>query len=194
MPPTTNKVWASTPPRDSIEFLTLPSGQTCHARRIGLEAIMTAGLLGEADSLTAMVDRQHVQRVKNKDGSVMETINARTVMKDPKALQSIVLLVDRAAPFIVAEPLVRCHVEELPDGKTRNIPAEDRDKDSVYTDQIPLEDKMFLFEYAVGGTRDVDRFREQSGAAVAGVADVEGIPHKAVRAAGNNRADRRRKH
>jgi hypothetical protein len=189
-----NKIWANTSPTDTVEFITLPSGQTCYARRMGLEGIMKAGILGEADSLTAMVDRKHIKRVRDpKTKEVTEELNPSSVLKDAKALKDIVLLVDRAAPFIVTEPAVASHVEVLEDGSTRMIPPEERDESFVYTDQIPLEDKMFLFDYAVGGTRDVHTFRQQSSDAVAGVVDGEDVPAKAVRVAGNRAARRSRK-
>lgn len=172
MPPKTNNVWRNTAPADSVEFLTLPSGQTCSARRIGIESLLATGLLGEADSLTAYVDQKHIKRVNGKEPEV----DVSSAMKDPKTLQQIVLLVDRITPFIVADPTVRSHVEDIDGGGTRNIPEAERDTEAVYTDQIPLEDKMFLFNFAVGGTRSADRFLGQSADAVAGVADVTDVP------------------
>ena len=32
----------------------------------------------------------------------------------------------------------------------------------VYADQVEMEDKLFLFQFVVGGTRDLERFRKES--------------------------------
>lgn len=197
MPPV-NNVWASTPAENAVEEITLPSGQVCHARRMGLETMIAAGLLGEADSLSAVVGDKHITRVREAKGNkVKEELSASSMMRDPKALQRIVLLVDRATPFIVAEPRVVSHVEILEEGKGDQLPVtrlvENREPGVIYTDQIGLEDKMFLFNFAVGGTRDLERFRSESDAAVAGVEHGEGVPHTAQRTNGGGGKRRRRR-
>jgi hypothetical protein len=175
--PTVNSVWATAIPINTTELITLPSGQTCYARRLGLEGIMTAGLLGDADSLTAFVGTKHIRRVrganKKPDG---EEVDGRSVMQDPEALKRIVFLVDRATPMIVSDPVVHTHFRYLDDGTTQMIPQEEREPGQIYTDMIQLQDKMFLFNFAIGGTRDLERFRNESASAVEDVPDGQDVP------------------
>lgn len=175
-----NDVWATSTPTDSSEDLTLPSGQTCRAKRLGLEGVMTSGILGEADSLTAYVGRQHVDRVRKGNGSTEEKLNASSVLKDPEALKAIVFLVDRAVPLIVETPPVQSHF--VPDGDTtRMLSAAEREDGVIYTDRIPLEDKMFLFNFSIGGSRSLEQFRSATDSVVAGLDSVESLPSKPKR-------------
>lgn len=200
MPPTNdqqvvNNVWASQPSHTGeVEFLTLPSGQTCHARRIGLEGMIEAGLLSESDTLLAIVDDKHIKRVRNVQGKnpklqdQVSEVNAREIMKDPAMLKKIVFFVDSTMPVVVMDPVVRTHFKilgpaekegDLPN--TELIPFAEREQGVVYTDQIGMEDKMFLFQYCVGGTRDLESFRAETNAAVAGVDDGEGVSRETQR-------------
>lgn len=179
MPPTTepvvNDVWAQASPLNQSATLTLPSGQVCKAMRMGMEGILAAGLLGDADSLTAYVGRRHLRDVKGGKGADHQELNIKTIAQDPEALKRIVFLVDRAVPMIVTEPQVLSHFRWLPEGGTEMIPADEREEGRVYTDQIGLEDKMFLFQYAVGGSASVERFRGQPNATVADVPDRKDV-------------------
>ena len=186
MPPTNepepviNQVWAQAQAVNTAATLTLPSGQVCKAKRLGMEGILTAGLLGDADSLTAYVGRKHVRKVKGGKGPDVETVNVRTIAQDPEALKRVVFLVDRATPHIVAEPTVHLHLEFLDEGGTRMIPPEERVEGGIYTDMIGLEDKMFLFQFAVGGSGDLERFRSESATVMEDVPDGEDVPRPAV--------------
>lgn len=187
-----NNVWGTSAPSTQTEFLTLPSGQTAYANRLGMEGLLMAGVLGQADSLTAYVGKEHVQRVRGAKGQPDgEKVNASSVMRDPEALRSIVKLVDMATPHIVSNPVVHLHFTVRDDDTTLIIPMAERDKALIYTDQISFDDKMFLFNFAIGGTRDLQRFREESAAAVAGVEDVPGVPRPPVRL---SRSERRKQH
>jgi hypothetical protein len=195
MPPTTepqiNNIWASTTPAaaaGTVEFLTLPSGQTCRVRRIGIEGMIEAGLLTEGDSLMAIVDEKHVKRARNNEGKnpkvkdLSDRASAVEIMRNPEMLKKVVFFVDQTLPVVVVEPSIRAHFKILSPAKnqgdlpeTAMIPIEERDAGFVYTDQVGLEDKMFIFQYCVGGTRDIETFRTQSADAVAGVDDGEGV-------------------
>lgn len=195
MPPTpqeetqvVNNVWGTSPLGGAPTFLTFPSGQTGYAKAVGLQGIMEAGLLGEADSLTAYVGREHVRRVRGAKGRPDgEEMNAETLMRDPSALKKIVKLVDSVAPLVMAEPKVLCHFEVLPDGDTKMIEPSDRVPGAIYTDQLPLEDKMFLFQFATSGVTDAQSFRQESAAAVGAVVDGQGVQSPTVASAGQKR-------
>jgi hypothetical protein len=198
MPPTrkfkANNVWAQQAILGSAEQLTLPSGQTCLAKRIGMDGMLEAGILGEADSLTAYVGRKHVRRVRGAKGTPDgEQVNISSVMRDPEAIKAMVFLMDRAVPLIVVDPKVHLHFEFLDNGQTKMIPVEDREPGEVYTDQIGFEDKAYLFQYAVGGTRDLERFRQQSADAVAGVDNGEDVSVPAERSTRDRSSASRRR-
>lgn len=169
--PVINNIWGSQPAEGETELITLPSGQVARAMRIGLQTLVAEGLLGETDSLSSYVGEQHIRRVRNNKGKLVnkEEISASSIASDPEALKRVLLLVDRALPHIVVEPRVLSHVEDLPDGGTKRIDSADRVAGAVYTDQVGLEDKMFLFQFAMGGVRDLERFREESDNAVADI-------------------------
>jgi hypothetical protein len=197
MPSTTdqfevNNVWASAAAQDVSESLTLPSGQTCRAKRLGMEGILAAGILGDADTLTAFVDRKHVRKVRGGKGADTEEIDMKSILKDPTALPKMVMLCDRAVPLIVEIPQVLLHFKDNADGTTTKIPVDERESGAIYTDMITLEDKIFLFSFAVGGTRDIESFREQSARAVAGVADGESVSVPTERPAGNKKRSSRK--
>jgi hypothetical protein len=191
MPPVdskVNNVWANTAPEGTSELLTLPSGQTAQCKRMGMSGLVEAGILNDVDTLTSLVDQKHVRKVRGAKGRADgEAIDAASLMKDPESMKKIILLVDRSTPAIVAEPAVHLHLRDLPDGTTQFIPVEERIPGGIYTDQIGFEDKMFLFNWAVGGSPDVDRFLSESADAVEPVATKSGVSRPAKRATGTRK-------
>ena len=82
------------------------------------------------------------------------------LMRDPKAVSEMIGMVDKIMPHIIVSPVVRLHYTETTVGKTKVtkvIPSEDREEGIVYTDQIGLEDKMFLPRTWSGWRHRVDR-------------------------------------
>lgn len=185
----TNNVWANKTPSGVAEDITVPSGQTCKANRLGMEGIIRAGLLGDADTLTAFVGKQHIIKHRGGKQADNDELDMRSVLADPEAFGKMIRLCDQAMPVIVVEPRVELHYKDDP---ANVIPVEEREDGVVYTDQIDFQDKVFLFNFAVGGTRDIERFREESNRAVDDLADEPVVPHPAKRPARNqNRRSRR---
>jgi hypothetical protein len=185
MPPKQQQLkntWGQNAPEGSTVTLTTPSGSQCEAIRTGLQGLVTAGVLGESDSLTSLVDAKHIRRVRGGKTGDGEEINVESLMRDPESFGKIIMVVDRAIPHIVTWPTVKLHFTDEPDGSTLRVPEDKRDQSTVYTDQVGLEDKMFLFNWAVGGTADMDRFRQQSGALVATVEHGDDVPRPTKRA------------
>lgn len=170
-----NNVWGQDPD-EKVEQLTLPSGQTCLAKRPGLESLMFSGHLLDLDTLTATVDKKHIRRVRGGNGvSDGVDIDPASILKDPDALRKIIRLADSLLPQIVVEPKVAIHYTTDDEDVDHPIPKESRKPGLIYTDQIHYEDKMFLMQFGIGGTRDAEQFREQSGQAVASVVPIEGV-------------------
>lgn len=140
--------------------LTVPSGQVCLVRRPGLDALMAEGLLGDLDSLTQIVNSKHIERVNGKD-----SVNAASMLKDAKSVENVLHLVNKVVCATVIQPPVF-------------MPPNDvtlRKQGVVYADSIDINDKMFIFQYVLGGTADLERFRQQSEDALGGVETLESV-------------------
>lgn len=162
-----SNVWASTPATGSEEEITTPSGQTCRAKRMSIEAMIAAGLLAEADAITAMVTK-HMKKVRpggkkpKKTEDPVDAVDVPSLMRDKDAVREMITMLDRLIPHIVVSPVVKLHYTEQTVGKTtvtKMVPIEDREEGVVYTDQIGLEDKMWLFDWSAGGLGTMLAFR-----------------------------------
>lgn len=192
---TPNGVWASTPAAGTTEELTLPSGQTCAAKRVTVEKMIEAGILNDTDALTATVS-QHttIKKSNGPNGPASKELDEDKLLRDPEAIKAVVKLCDKAMPSIVVSPGVALHFEEITVGKTTVIRPLDDDQRAllradrpglVFTDQIDFTDKMFLFDWAVGGLKAMQSFRGESTDAVGSLANGSKPKNKAKRAPRN---------
>lgn len=149
-----------------MEDLTVPSGQTCLVRRPGMEGLMKAGILHNVDSLSQVVNEKHLQRV---DGKATGEINMSSLMEDQDGMDQVMTVVDK----VICHCLVKPEVHRTPNDATRRVPG------VVYADMIDLVDKMHIFNFVVGGTRDLERFRNGLDALVGSVETGEGVQHSA---------------
>lgn len=142
--------------------VSLPSGNVALCRRPGMEAFLAEGLL--PDSLMGIV-QEHIGR-----GQGLPASKLQNIANDKTQIVEILRAMDKILVRVVIEPKVAFHwvTEEwlsanesnLPLGAT--IPEEFRDDDLIYTDDVDFDDKKFLFQWAVGGTADLERFRKES--------------------------------
>ncbi|WNT45022.1 tail assembly chaperone [Microbacterium phage PhunaPhoke] len=169
--------------------LDLPSGERCQVKRPGVQGLIKAGVLHSLDSLTAIVQSETIPKAEGKPVTDVEAIAA-----DPDKFNKMMETVDKIVCHVVTQPKVLPALqpvwEEAPvyseDGqrllqagvqkKDANgdlewelIPDEDRDPESVYVDYIDAVDKMFIMNFAVGGSADLAEFRAQTEALVGGV-------------------------
>jgi len=158
---TPKKGWNKTKNED----LTLPSGEVCKVKRPGLEAFISRGLIPDP-LMPFIMDQLNKAKGTPPGKSEVGEKDLSKLMKDPAKLAAMIDLVDAVLVDVVIEPTV------LPVPENN----EDRRDDVFYPDEVDLEDKMFIFAYAVGGTRDLERFRAESAGALAGVEDVAGVP------------------
>lgn len=169
----TTKTWK----RNKGEDLDLPSGNTALVKRPGPAALMSKGLL--PDELTPIVQEAI------RSGKGMKPEKQADLVSDPDKIAGMLEGMDKMLALVVVEPSVAFHKYQDSDvanpevlgGKVTKemvgkvIPEDERDPDKfIYTDEVDFEDKMFIFNYAVGGTRDHARFREELSA---GVGDVQ---------------------
>jgi hypothetical protein len=179
---TPNNVWGSNPSEGSEEELTLPSGQTCRARKVTITSLIEAGIMNEADSLTAMVD-QHTRKIKGGKVADGTPVLDQSILRDSSAISAMIMMADRALPSIVVSPPVSLHFTETVVGRTKvtkKIPESERNAmrlvqpGLVFTDQIDLEDKMHLFEWGVGGLKAFSSFRADTPSDVGDLVPREG--------------------
>lgn len=151
--------------------LELPSGNTCKARGIKPEAFLESGLI--PDPLTAMIH----QAINSKRGLPPAKLNE--IASDPKKLTAAMEMFDRALVYCVIEPQVEmppvCTVEGCGNLYTggegvhvdRKHPEyhkyqeDERDPNILYADVVDMEDKQFVFAWAVGSVSDAKKFRKE---------------------------------
>lgn len=152
----------------------LPSGNTCLARRPGLQVFLEAGII--PNSLLPLVQ----QALKGKQTDPKDLLEDLT----EERLREIVKLYDAVTCYVVIEP----EVHQAPlreDGTT--VPWSERDGDKLYVDEVDFEDKQFLFQWSVGGTRDLERFRQEQEAVVADLSAGEDVGSSPERTDGDQR-------
>lgn len=145
-------------------------------------ALIGMGILDSVDSLTRLVGLKIDEiEASGKPSSQAATIKKLSESKDD--LMAGVDLIDKVVEWMVVEPkCIRPVVRDEAgqpvkvDGKEVRLADEARDPDQLYTDEVDLEDRMFILNYAVGGSRDLDSFREGTQAVMDAVAASEALP------------------
>jgi hypothetical protein len=158
------------------ETVRCPSGLVCRAKRVGMDVLIAQGSI--PNSLLPIVKRALEDGRGSKDVDASEVL--RGITQDQlgdmmRTMDEVVLAVVTAPRLLpVPEYCVSCgrlasdHPEDhegvkwspVPD---RKRPTHVREEEVGYIDWIEPEDKYFLWQFAVGGTRDIERFRQQQG-------------------------------
>lgn len=159
----TPKTWR----RQRAEEVKLPSGEVALLKRPGPAAFLTEGLL--PDSLTPIV----MKAVNTGRGLPPEKVSEWA--QDPQKIGEMIGAMDKMLLIAVVQPPVMYHKRDVVDDEGKktgeeDIPYDERDENYIYTDEVDFEDKSFIFNFAVGGTRDLERFREEQRS---GVGDVQ---------------------
>ena len=167
--------WGSGPAINEPTDLKVPSGQKCLVQNPGVEGLMKAGVINDIDSLTALVDQKHIKpndrkakkgsKAAAKQDAAIDREAMKKLLSDPEKMANMLHVVDRVVCHVVIKPEVRM---------TPNDPTS-RKKGVIYADMIDLTDKMFIFQFVVGGTSNLEQFRGQLGAAVGSVESVEDV-------------------
>lgn len=144
---------------EKFNDLECPSGQLAQVRQPGVQAMISSGVLQSADTLTSLVDQKHIKRVQGKAKPADPQIDGSSLIKDPENMKRVFDVVDRVTEYMVVQPVVRRPFERDDQGNEVFIGGSHREEGVIYTDQIDLMDRMFIFQYAVGGSTDVEEFR-----------------------------------
>lgn len=145
-----------------VTDLEVPSGQLCLVKRPGVEGLLREGVLRDMDSFTSLVQAKHINRVQKGKSSKAEQQPDETqaqiaeLFSDPDKFANILHVVDRVICHVVVKPAINM----TPNDPTR------RDPSAIYADMVDMADKMFIFNFVVGGSRDIERFLGESDSAV----------------------------
>jgi hypothetical protein len=148
--------------------LEMPSGQVALVRKPGLERLITEGVLHRMDSLTALVDKKYIK--KGRGGAANpDNVDVTGLLGNPEAMAGVLHTVDRVVCACVIKP----HVEMAPNDPTNRMAG------VVYADTIDLTDKMFIFNWVLGGTTDLESFRRESEEVVGSLSVGESLSDEA---------------
>lgn len=153
--------------------LDLPSGNVALVRPVGMQVFLEKGLI--PNSLKELV----VNALK-----AGKELELKADDFDTNQIDEMLELFNAVAVYCVVEPKVhkvpmRQVLEKDDTFSLQTIPLEDRDSELLYIDEVDFEDKAFIFQFAVGGTRSLERFREEFAAgisAISGSKNVEDSP------------------
>ena len=126
----------------------VPSGNTALIRTPGIEVFLTQGVIPNA--LMPLVTDSMKRGAAPKDEDLSAMIG------NPEMVTQIVEMANAVCVFCCLDP----KVEPVPDVDEQGK-EEPRDPDLLYVDEVDFNDKMYIFSVAVGGTSDLEKFREE---------------------------------
>lgn len=136
--------------------LRVPSGNVCLVRKAsGLSMFLRDGKI--PNPLIPLVEKS----IQEGRAPTQAELDSVTDMDTQELIASISQMADKAALYLVIQPALfpvprDNDGEEIPFGLRKEI-------DGLWIDEVDFEDKMFIFNYAVGGTTDVEQFRQGQG-------------------------------
>jgi hypothetical protein len=175
----------------------VPSGNVALIRRPGPEMFFKAGVV--PDALTGIVN----ESVREKQGLKPEKM--QELATSPEMLPQMLALIDSSVVEAVVDPPVRhnpdciapkpgqadelcglpvsddIHTKDKRDGyhtfiEGDRIEEDERDPLFMYASEVAFDDKVFIFQYAVGGSADLERFRSEYSELVDGVPAEQDSP------------------
>lgn len=155
--------------RPAEEFdLTVPSGNVCKVRASGgMAMFMQKGMI--PNSLMPII-KEHMNDSRDLQAT------AGDVLDNPELLENMMELADNVVMHVVMLPEIQ-PIPMVPDGNGGEtvVPQEQRNPAVLYVDEVDMNDKMFIFQWAMGGTKDVERFREEQAASLADLSAVQAV-------------------
>jgi len=156
--PTAASEWKQRSGSEGI-LVRVPSGLVARIKTPGIEAFISQGAIPNA--LMPLI------RDAMKRGGQPSEDELAEMLNDQGKIQEIVNLANSVSVHCFIEP----RVWPMPAKDEEGNELVERDPDKLYVDEIEFNDRMFVFSAAVGGTSDVEKFREQQ-AAVMGALPV----------------------
>lgn len=147
--------------------LPLPSGFVCRVKRPGMPKLLASGVI--PDILMPMAQKAiDDARSDGRTASEDVDMDIKDLMMQEGGMEAMFDAAARVTAECVVEPRCLYHRQELvgyPDPAAngwKDIPQDERDPDVLYTDEVDFDDQMFIFSFVVGGTRDLESFRQKS--------------------------------
>lgn len=172
---------------EAFEDLECPSGTWCQIRKPNPQQLISLGLIDNLDALSGLVDKKHIKRVKGSKVPTVSEAGAKEILENPQAVMDMMAVADKVVEYMVIQPTLRRPVKQIPgmtDDKGKPIeqplPFHERENGVIYTDQLDMMDKMWIFQYCAGGSTDLATFRQQIGQSPATVGDVSEVADTSV--------------
>lgn len=133
----------------------LPSGNRMVLKKAGLQALIASGsipneLLGPVQS--------EIDKVKGKKKIEKPDPLDIASKLNPEQMNQMLKMMETVVCVCAIEP----QVHPIPrDDDGDPLPLNDRDETKLYVDELEEEDRVFIFQYVTGGTKDLATFREQ---------------------------------
>lgn len=167
-----------------LHDVTLPSGATCQARRPGVQGLISAGLLDSFDDLTALIKTEHIDKHSIRGQATVSKVTpveaknaVDTLMADKEKLATAFHMVDRLVISVVTQPAVWIdyQLKDETDEDFAERARKARVDEAIPVRAVDLDDKMFLVNWAVGGSSDLTAFREGREQLMADVASSQEV-------------------
>jgi len=148
--------------------LVLPSGFTVLARRVDVRVMLKTGRI--PNSLRPTLDRA-MQGIETPTEDL-----TKGVLDNPERLDEMFSFIDQLWVDCVIDPPSAPNPRPAVLDDAGNVihEAEFDDPEIVYPKDVPDPDKMFVMNWSMGGSSDLERFREESTVNVQRVHDVAG--------------------
>lgn len=163
--------------REVLMDLELPSGSICLARRPGVQGFIAAGVLDSFDSLTGLVQTEHVAKKSARPQRVSQAqiaAAAASFSADADKMKTGFQLIDRLVCHTVAQPetWIDYQMKDETDDAwaERQADHEENHPDAMGISEVVIEDKFFIMQWAVGGSADLEKFRKELPAGLADLA------------------------
>lgn len=143
--------------------LELPSGNVALVKAPGMDTFLKEKFIPNSllPYVTAALEGKRPEMEKMEED-----------VKSTEQLNEMLELMDRVTCYCVLEPVVKM----VPlDDEGNKVPPNEREQGVLYIDQVDLEDKSFIFQFAVGGTRDLEQFREGINKSLGSVSASEAV-------------------
>lgn len=174
--------------KKSTHRVELPSGNTVTLERPGIEGLVRAGILESFDALTSIVQGETIPKAEGR-----QVADLKATVGDIDNVKTMTEILNKITIHVVAEPklswpyLQETDEDDEPVVDAAGLPVwvkddkgqpvyltdEQRDEDAFYIDYVDIEDKTFIMNFAVGGSSDLQRFRESTQEALGSVRDGE---------------------
>jgi hypothetical protein len=151
-------------------------------KRPGVQGLIKAGVLESLDTLTSIVNQETLPKAQNK-----KQADVSELLKDPEKYDSMMSTVDKIVIHCVVQPKIHPGVVGEAEVLDPSLPFGEDDLGREMTDEevndlgkvsikwIDEFDKMFIMNFVVGGSRDLESFRAATANAVGGAPAVEEV-------------------